>query len=52
MSRRRSIASTASTGGLGRLIGVRERDLPESWAEFREYFDRMINTELVAHRVG
>ncbi len=25
----------------GRLIGVRERDLPESWAEFGEYFDRM-----------
>ncbi len=33
--------------GLGRLIGVRERDLPESWDEFRVYFDRMIDTELV-----
>ena len=33
--------------GLGRLIGVRERDLPESWDEFRVYFDRMVNTELV-----
>jgi uncharacterized protein (DUF2236 family) len=32
---------------LGRLIGVRERDLPESWSEFREYFDRMIADELV-----
>ncbi len=25
----------------GQLIGVRERDLPESWAEFGEYFERM-----------
>jgi uncharacterized protein (DUF2236 family) len=25
--------------GLGRLIGVRERDLPRSWLEFRTYFD-------------
>lgn len=25
----------------GRLIGVRERDLPESWADFGEYFERM-----------
>lgn len=25
----------------GRLIGVRERDLPESWAEFGEYFEAM-----------
>jgi uncharacterized protein (DUF2236 family) len=32
---------------LGRLIGVRERDLPRSWSEFREYFDRMIAEELV-----
>ena len=33
--------------GLGRLIGVRERDLPESWDEFRVYFDRMVENELV-----
>jgi uncharacterized protein (DUF2236 family) len=33
--------------GLGRLIGVREGDLPESWDEFRVYFDRMGDTELV-----
>jgi uncharacterized protein (DUF2236 family) len=26
----------------GRLIGVRERDLPESWTEFGEYFERMV----------
>lgn len=31
----------------GRLIGVRERDLPESWVEFGEYFDRMAATRLV-----
>ena len=30
----------------GRLIGVRERDLPESWAEFGEYFDRMVEERL------
>lgn len=33
--------------GLGRLIGVRERDLPESWTEFRAYFERMVSEELV-----
>jgi uncharacterized protein (DUF2236 family) len=32
---------------LGRLIGVRERDLPPTWREFREYFDRMVAAELV-----
>jgi uncharacterized protein (DUF2236 family) len=26
--------------GLGRLIGVRERDLPERYGDFKEYFDR------------
>jgi uncharacterized protein (DUF2236 family) len=31
---------------LGRLIGVRERDLPSHWYEFGEYLDRMIETEL------
>jgi len=30
----------------GRLIGVRERDLPETWAEFGEYFDRMVEERL------
>jgi uncharacterized protein (DUF2236 family) len=33
--------------GLGRLIGVRERDLPGDWASFEAYFDRMCATELV-----
>jgi uncharacterized protein (DUF2236 family) len=32
--------------GLGRLIGVRERDLPPTWPAFREYFDRMVSEEL------
>lgn len=36
--------------GLGRLIGVRERDLPPTWSEFREYFDRMVSEELVRTR--
>jgi uncharacterized protein (DUF2236 family) len=31
---------------VGRLLGVRERDLPERWAEFPEYFDRMIHERL------
>jgi uncharacterized protein (DUF2236 family) len=33
--------------GLGRLIGVRERDLPPTWDGFRAYFDRMVSDELV-----
>lgn len=32
--------------GLGRLIGVRERDLPPTWSGFCEYFERMTNEEL------
>jgi uncharacterized protein (DUF2236 family) len=37
---------------LGRLIGVRERDLPETWSGFRQYFDavaaeRLERTEAV-----
>ena len=30
----------------GRLVGVRERDLPEDWARFRIYFDRMVAERL------
>ena len=30
----------------GRLVGVREGDLPETWAEFRKYFDGMVRDEL------
>jgi uncharacterized protein (DUF2236 family) len=33
--------------GLGRLVGVRERDLPPDWDGFREYFDLTVRTELV-----
>jgi uncharacterized protein (DUF2236 family) len=31
---------------LGRLIGVRDRDLPETWSGFRNYFDRTVEDEL------
>jgi uncharacterized protein (DUF2236 family) len=31
---------------LGRLIGVRDRDLPETWRGFRNYFDRTVEHEL------
>jgi uncharacterized protein (DUF2236 family) len=33
--------------GLGRLIGVRERDLPRDWTGFRAYFDRVTAETLV-----
>jgi uncharacterized protein (DUF2236 family) len=32
---------------LGRLIGVRERDLPPTWSGFRAYFERITSEELV-----
>jgi uncharacterized protein (DUF2236 family) len=32
--------------GLGRLLGVRERDLPGDWPGFRRYFDRMVAERL------
>jgi uncharacterized protein (DUF2236 family) len=32
--------------GYGRLIGVRDRDLPETWGLFREYFDQMVDGQL------
>lgn len=32
--------------GLGRLVGVREDDLPSSWDGFRTYFDYMVANEL------
>lgn len=41
--------------GLGRLVGVREGDLPESWEGFRDYFERVVEQELgpndTVHRV-
>lgn len=33
--------------GLGRLVGVRDADLPESWAGFRRYFHQVVDRELV-----
>jgi uncharacterized protein (DUF2236 family) len=32
--------------GLGRLVGVRDGDLPPDWQSFRTYFDRTIEQEL------
>lgn len=32
---------------VGRLVGVRPRDLPVDWPSFVEYFDRMVADELV-----
>jgi uncharacterized protein (DUF2236 family) len=32
--------------GLGRLIGVRERDLPPTWPQFRTYFRRTARSKL------
>lgn len=34
--------------GLGRLIGVRESELPDSWGEFRRYLDATIDEQLIA----
>lgn len=31
---------------IGRLLGIRERDLPPDWASFRSYFDEMVETRL------
>ena len=32
--------------GLGRLLGIREQDLPETWDGFREYVEEMCATKL------
>ncbi len=32
---------------IGRLLGVRDRDLPASWVEFGPYFDAMVSDHLV-----
>ena len=34
---------------LGRLVGVRDRDLPETWQEFEIYFDRTVRDTLQDH---
>jgi uncharacterized protein (DUF2236 family) len=31
---------------LGRLLGIRERDLPPDWRSFRDYFDAMVEQRL------
>ena len=31
---------------VGRLVGIRTRDLPETWSEFETYFDEMVNDRL------
>lgn len=36
--------------GLGRLLGVRERDLPGDWVEFGEYFDGMVENTLESNQ--
>jgi uncharacterized protein (DUF2236 family) len=50
VGRRLSLAETQrfyrEYRGLGRLIGVRERDLPPDWAGFRDYFARTSESEL------
>jgi uncharacterized protein (DUF2236 family) len=33
--------------GVGRLVGVRERDLPEDWGDFETYVDQVIDERLV-----
>lgn len=32
--------------GVGRFIGVRERDLPKRWDDFARYFDRVVEEDL------
>ena len=34
---------------LGRLLGVRERDLPDDWPAFCDYFETVVNDRLVRH---
>src|SRR5439155_24981919 len=35
--------------GLGRLLGIRDDDLPSTWDGFLEYFDGIIATQLEHH---
>jgi uncharacterized protein (DUF2236 family) len=35
--------------GLGRLLGIRDGDLPSTWDEFQRYFDEVITTRLTRH---
>ncbi len=36
---------------VGRLCGLRDREMPPDWASFREYFDEMVRTALEDTRV-
>jgi uncharacterized protein (DUF2236 family) len=38
--------------GLGRLLGVREGDLPDDWAGFLSYFNEMVDTRLTRTETG
>lgn len=38
--------------GLGRLLGVREGDLPEDWAGFLDYFTEMVDAKLRRTETG
>jgi uncharacterized protein (DUF2236 family) len=46
MSRREIELFYREYKGLGRLIGVRENDLPEDWNGFRAYFDEVVANDL------
>ena len=46
ISRRPKITSAAEWKRLGRFLGVRERDLPDRWADFGDYFDWMVRERL------
>jgi len=46
MQRHEIEAFWAQWRDVGRLVGVRDRDLPETWPEFEAYFDRVVATEL------
>ena len=46
MSREETERFYAEYRRLGRLIGVRDRDLPPTWSAFRGYFERMTSEEL------
>ena len=46
MSRRDQEVFWAQWRRLGRLVGVRDRDLPETWAGFGPYFDRVVAEDL------
>lgn len=35
---------------IGRLCGLRDREMPADWAGFRDYFDRMVSCELQDNR--